>query len=417
MVVSAATGVTDLLISILENLHENKIPRYIDEIVKMHDELSPNQLSKNQKFMEQVLRLQRVLYGICYTEELSETLHDLVLSFGERLITFVIMDVLKELNRPIHIVYPEETLITNGRASHASIDLVSSEPLLVSKLESIFAQSNNPVIIIPGFYGISPQGKINLLGRSGTDYSASAVAYLLNSKNLTIWKDVPGFLSADPRVVPNAHKIPVLNYGEASELSHFGAKILHHRAVLPAKLKNIPIYIRNIYNPDETTLITSDGIIDRNKIIKSISYKKGLAILKFFNSIGASEAGVMDEITTSLNRHGIDIISVATSQTCIAFLVDKKGAEQKLGTIESECSSIAEAMAVENDIALVACVGEELSHTPGVAFKVFGALARKGINVDLISAGASTSALHFTVKEKDLDNAVLAIHDDLINGQ
>ncbi len=413
LIVSAATGITDLLISILENLREEKIPEYMDVLINRHDNLSPFDLRKNSDFLYEIRRLQRILFGISYTGELSDTLHDLVLSFGERLVTYVINDVLADTGKKVTTIYPETCLITNGKAKHASIDLLTSAPLLKKQIEQAISDRKNDVIIIPGFYGVSPSGKINLFGRSGTDYSASAVAYLLNSCHLTIWKDVSGFLSADPAIVNDAKRINSLNYGEASELSHFGAKILHHRAVIPAKLGKIPIRLRNIYHPEDVTIISSDTHIDREKIIKSISFMKGLAILKFYNTYGATEGGLMNKITTVLANMGIDVISVATSQTCISFLVKSDELEGKVASLELSCEDYVDSISVVENVSLIACVGEELAQTPGVAFRVFGAMAKSGVNVDMISAGASSSAIHFTVHQKDLKTAILSLHSAL----
>ena len=385
----------------------------MEMLIDRHDHLSPHRLRSNPAFLYEVQRLQRILFGICYTEELSDTLHDLVLSFGERLVTYVISDVVSETGKKVITIYPEKCLITDGKAKHASIDLGNSEPLLITEVEMVVRQNKDPTIIIPGFYGVSPNGKINLLGRSGTDYSASAVAYLLKSKHLTIWKDVAGFLSADPSIIKDAKRISSLNYGEASELSHFGAKILHHRAVIPAKLGNIPIRLKNIYDPEEETIISSNTHIDKNRIIKSISFMKGLMILKFYNTYGATEGGLMNKITSVLDGLGIEIISVATSQTCIAFLIRKVQIEKKLNSLKTACEGYIDSISAVNNVTLIACVGEELAKTPGVAFRVFGALAKNRINVDMISAGASSSAIHFTVQECDTDRAIESLHDAL----
>ena len=412
LVVSAIAGMTDLLTEIVENISEELIPHYVEAIIAKHNELSPRNLKLNKQFLKKVDQLRRVLYGICYTQELSGTLRDLVLSFGEQLVVFVIADVLEEhvTERSIHIIYPEDMLVTNGDVGRALIDLEKSAPRLQEKIKHILHSHTNPVIVIPGFYGVSEEGKITLFGRSGTDYSASAIANLLDSSFLTIWKDVSGFMSVDPRIVPEAIRIPELSYEEASELSHFGAKILHHRAVLPAREKGIPILIRNIQNPEKMTIIQKQATIRAGQIIKSITLMKGMAILKFYNTSGGSEKGIFFQLAKSVASCGIEIISIATSQTCISFLVRKAELEPNLKTIETQIKNIVDDIQIKSDVALIACVGEQLASTPGIAYKVFGAVSSRDVNVEMISAGASSTALHFTVNEDDVEQAVNAIH-------
>ncbi len=409
---SATSGTTDLLIEILNEgkIDEDLIPTYIERIVERHNELSPNDLWKNNEFLAQIERLRRVLYGVSYTEELSKSLKDLILSFGERLVVFIIRDILQETlpDRSVHIVYPEDFLLTDGNPSQARIDLKSSEELMIPLLEGIPHRS---VLIVPGFYGKSKEGKVTLFGRSGTDYTASAVAHILGTTSLTIWKDVAGFMTADPKIVKQAMKLETLSYSEAAELSHFGAKILHYRAVLPARLSGIQVVIRSIYNPEDVSVIKESS--DLSGSVKSISYIDNLAIIKLFNTRGGDQRGVFHRYAKLIEDEGVNIISIATSQTCIAFLVQMD--ELRNSTIVERSGEFTDSVVVEKGHALIACVGDALSRTKGIAMRTFSALARKGINIDLISAGASESALHFTVASSSLVQAVQAIHNELID--
>ena len=406
---SASAGITNYLTELVHtHLNEINIQEALTHLRNRHITLIDQLFEFPEPIEDDLKRLERLLYGIYYTEDLTPRTEDLILSFGERLIAPVLQGYLQNENLRTIIADPENFLITNGQYNQAVVLLEESEPRIKEVLNPLL--DANDVIIVPGFYGVSSEKIVTLLGRSGTDYTATSLAYGLDASSITIWKDVYGFMSADPHLVPSAHTIPILSYQEAAELAYFGAKLLHPRAASPARLKHLPIYIRHIDHLDAKTCITTE-FEQSGTIIKSVSHMNGLAVLKVYASIGGNTRGVLASIAEKTRDAGGNTISIATSQTSIAFLMTEFDAIQCIEPIQTLGKEIIDEVEIHSDISLICVVGEGLGHTPGIASKVFDAVSSTNVNVELISAGASSTAYHFTVNEKDLQPALQAIHN------
>ncbi len=414
MTVSAASGVTDFLREALEQVmhHEINVSASIKLLTERHVELLPKGTSEEgiSQLRKLISQVERLLFGISYTEELTPRTRDLVLSFGERLMAVIIHEYLQKEGIDALIIDPTELIVTDGVHGDAMALLEETEKLAKSKLREELHQ--HPIIIVPGFFGKSLEDhSVTLLGRSGTDYTATVLACALDAEKVIIWKEVQGFMSADPRIIPDAHNVPELSYEEAAELAHFGAKVLHPLAVPPARLKRIPIEIRHFYHPKTTTTIR-EGSNQKPTVIKSVSYLRDLAVLKIYATLGGHTRGVLAKIAASLENAGINVISIATSQTCIAFLLKKESITAAVKSIEHLKPRLIDSWIIDHDFALICVVGDGLAKTPGIAARVFNAVARERANVELISAGASHAAYHFTVKNQDLSRALKAVHDE-----
>jgi aspartate kinase len=236
------------------------------------------------------------------------------------------------------------------------------------------------------------------------------VAVALKAEYLEIWKDVAGFMSADPKFVPEAQLIPVLSYEEAAELAYFGAKILHPRTVEPARKKRLKIAIRNTLNPEAAgTLITARSPRP-SSVIKSVAYDTDIGILKVHASAVGARPGILAQVACRLTDSGINIKSVVTSQTCISLLLarqDLDGGYQALRTLSPKPYRRLERV---EDLALVGIVGQGLLQRKGIAARCFTAVADCDVNVEMISFGPSRAALYFLTGRKDLQKAVSAIH-------
>jgi aspartate kinase len=265
--------------------------------------------------------------------------------------------------------------------------------------------------VITGFFGRAPEGSVTVFGRNGSDYSAAAVANAMGASVLEIWKDVDGFMSVDPKIVPSARAIPHLSYDEAAELAYFGAKVVHPMTMEPARSGNIEIRVKNVFRPEApgTVIGGSSKKIDRG--IKSISCMKNLSLVKVFGDGTGYKLGVLADIAMLLRQAEINIYSVVTSLTCIAILVDKKDVTKAQKVLAE--SGGAPRMETHENFALMCIVGEGLGHHKGLASRVFKAVAKEGVNVGLISAGASLVAYHFTVDQADLEKATRAVHEEL----
>lgn len=287
VVVSAFFGVTSFIERKLQDVKERKeaISEIIDHLYAKHNEVILHYFKdeESRKLADRVLLnclagLEKYLTGINCICDIPDFLNDLVMSYGERLSSLMVTIVLQKLNLDCREVLPEHMpLLTNGEFTHASIDLAASAEGVRKALEG------DKTIIVPGFYGISENGKINLLGRGGTDYSAACIAYCLNADSLDVWKDVSGFMSADPAYVDHAVQHHRMSFTEAAELAYFGAKILHPQTVEPLHGSGIAVRLfdsRNITEkPEPLTIIDEEGIIT-DQVVKSISFSDKFGILK-----------------------------------------------------------------------------------------------------------------------------------------
>jgi aspartate kinase len=356
-------------------------------------------------------KLERLLYGVAYTEEVTPRTQDFVLSFGERLAVQVVAENLRQLGIDARAHEADAIgLISDDTYGNASALLDETRRRLAPFLRRQ-AQAGD-VSVITGFFGLSQEGKTATFGRGGSDYSAAVVAYALELPTIEIWKDVGGFMSADPKVVPEAFPLSALSYDEAAELSYFGAKALHPRSVQPARACGASILLKNIFQPDETGTRIGPDTVDRSGDVKSISYVRDLATLKVFSTGAGPKESLLSEVSTALTDSGTNVYSAATSQTCIALLVDAdgvSGAKKALGRLPP---GRLERIEVLPHVSLISFVGEGLGYAHGVAARVFRAVAERGVNVQLISAGASMVAYTFTVDNRDLEKAVQAVHKE-----
>ena len=417
VVVSAASGVTDSLKDFMSKpRNEKEIDDFLLTTKLRHIDMLPRKDGGIRKealdmIEGKVTKLERLLYGITYTEELTPRTNDLILSFGERLMAIVTAAKLDHVGLD---AVPMEAdalgLVTSEQHGNAVALLDKCEKNMGPTLESAVKKSKVPVVT--GFFGISESGHVTTVGRSGTDYTAAVIAYATNSKPIEIWKEVDGFMSADPKLVKNSFQIDRLSYEEAAELAYFGAQVLHAKAVQPAKMKGIDIVIKNLYKPDSPGTVIGGSKLAQKEVIKSVSYLSNMATLKVYDSGAGYKSGFLADISASLSKFGVNVFSAATSQTCVAILIYENDIPAAKKAVKSIIGGAGESFEVNPGVALVCTVGEGFGYTKGVAARVFKAVAAKNVNVDLISAGASMVAYHFTVDRKDLKNTINAIHDE-----
>ena len=224
-------------------------------------------------------------------------------------------------------------------------------------------------------------------------------------------------MSADPKIVPSSHLIDKLSYYEAAELSYFGAKILHPRTVNPLIKQSIPLFIRNFNSPENSgTEIHSEGL-EKESIIKSVTYNQNISVMKIKGSGVGSKPGIISEIGSKLSQLGINIYSIITSQTCINLLIDKKNSAISYNALKSMENGVIESVEHLDDEVVIAVVGIGIDRTPGLAAKLFNSVAQKNINIEMISLGASEVAIYFIVKQKDLEESIKAIHHDFFSNE
>jgi aspartate kinase len=419
IVISAIQGITDSLLEFMSReRREEEVQEFIkvlrDRHYKILAEVAGSMDVKQtavSKLTALLVRLERVLYGIIYLEELTPRTKDLVQSFGERMSVIVMAAMLQEIGvNAVPVEADELGIITDGTFGSATVDMETTRGNVAPRIYEMFKRQETPVIT--GFFAKTTDGFITLLGRNGTDYSASVIANAIDADSLEIWKDVDGFMSADPKAVPGAVPISHLSYEEAAELSYFGAKVLHPRTVEPARAKGITIRVRNVFKPAyEGTAIVPQGV-EGNRTIKSISSMPNMAMVRVYGAGLGSKSGVMSEISVLLSDAGIIVYSAATSQTCISLLIEERELKHAERALAEAKKGVVDRIESVRDVALLCLVGEGLGQKEGIAGKVFSIVASNGTNIGLISAGASTVALTFTVKRRDLERTTKTIHHE-----
>lgn len=416
VVVSAVAGVTDNLSRFMESLHtDEEIEDYVKELKKLHLELLPadKNLTKEavQALDQRFNKLETLLYGVSYTEEITPRTRDLIISMGERLCSIVLATRLRARGMNSSFFNSDELgIITDGIHGNATADLNECERSVGPKISALTKAGVIPVVT--GFFGISPGGHLTTFGRGGTDYSASVLGYACNASVIEIWKDVDGFMTADPKIATDAKQVEKLSYEEAAELAYFGAKVLHPRTVFPAMKKEIPIAIRNVLKLDSPGSMVFKNTTKRKNVLKSVSYLKNIATIKVFGTGAGYKTGFLRDISETMSEADINIYSATTSQTCVAMLIEKPDVEKAQDILEKMLGGYYERIEVMENIALICTVGSGLASTRGIAARVFKVVAANDVNVDLISAGASTVAYHFTIDKKDLQKTIKAIHSE-----
>lgn len=418
IVVSAFYGITDSLIDLLENVVSKPeiLKPSLDKIKNHKFEILSNYIKNTSALNDAkaqvedlIEELEKYLYGTAYIGETPDFLSDKILSYGEKLSANVINSVFNNNGIKSNVVLPAEIgLRTNDKYGDASVDF----KLCTTDLNEVF--KNKQVYIVPGFYGISSKGKVNLLGRGGTDYSAACIARLANAESLDIWKDVNGFMSADPKMVKNPILIKHLSHSEAAELAYFGAKILHPRTIEPLIDTNIPIRLFDIGALNGSikpiTIIDSSNS-EGAEIVKSITSSREFSLLKIKGPGLGIMPGILATIATNLNNADINIKSVITSQIAINLLLSEKDLKKSAKIISSlKLDEVSEVIPVK-DIAVIAVVGQGILEKPGIGYKIFKSLADENINILMSTLGGSDVVCYLVIDKHQEKIAITKIHN------
>jgi aspartate kinase len=418
IVISALNGITDMLIDgMTEALQdEAAIPSIISHLKNKHI-LVARHIIPTGKFYQKYSRdlndhlgqLERLYYGLNFTREITPKIADVISSFGERLSADLLASALRSRGFQSTYRLPHKIgLITDGKFGDATVNLPKTARNLQKNLLPLLKKEM--IVFVPGFFGVSETGDITTFGRGGSDYSAAVVAAAMRAEILEVWKDVPGYMSADPKFIPEAQLIPSLSYDEAAELSYFGAKILHPRTIEPLRKMKLNIAVKDTMNPDAPGSLIASRSPRARRFIKSVTHDPDIAILKVQGSGVGARPGVLARVSGTLTESGINIKSVVTSQTCISLLLAGKDLDKGYHAIKGLSPRPYRRLEKVQDVALVGIVGEGLLRRKGIAGRCFTAVARRGVNVEMIALGPSEVALYFVVCNKDLKKAVEAIH-------
>jgi len=424
IVVSAFGGITDMLIEgMAEALrHEPAIPSIIGLLRNKHILVARHIMPAGKPYQRYIRdlndhlgQLERLYYGLNFTRQTTPRMTDVISSFGERLSADLLASALRSRGLQVTYRLPHKIgLITDGKFGDATANLSKTSQNLQRHLSPLLKEGM--IVFIPGFFGVSETGDITTFGRGGSDYSAAVVAAAMGAEILEVWKDVPGYMSANPDFVPEARLIPLLSYDEAAELSYFGAKILHPRTVEPLRKMKLNIAVKNTMNPDAPGSLISSRTPKVPHLIKSVAHDTDIAILKVHASGVGARPGILALVSSTLTESGINIKSVVTSQTCISFLLSRKDIDRGYQALQSVRPRPYRKLAKVQDVALVGIVGEGILRLKGIAARCFSAVAERNVNIEMSSFGPSEVALYFIVRQKDLQKAVEAIHTTFFSG-
>ena len=417
-VLSALYGVTDFLINSIPVCvkEEDSITKTLSKLKEMHlnylKDIESEEVRKQAEFSlnEKISVLERFLYGIHYLKEISPRSKDLVQSFGERLSPIVLEAFLKDNGIDAEFIDAEEAgILCKGPFENAVVELNKTSVNL--KKKTILLEKK--VLLLPGYYGIDENNDVKTFGRGGTDYSAGFIANIFDAK-LEIWKDVSGFMTADPKVVETAKQIDFLNYTEAEELGYLGAKILHPKTIKPLREKSLFAEIKNLFEPEKKGTIVGEAKIKSAEIVKSIAVTKDIAIISFSSVEMVNSSGFAAWLFSKLAEGKISIDLISTSETTISFSVSAKDLDRALLLVnelkkETECN-----ISFKKDLSLIGVVGEGMRETTGISGRLFSALGNNKINIELISQGASEINISLVVKKPDLEKAIKLIHEEFI---
>ncbi|HKV05474.1 MAG TPA: lysine-sensitive aspartokinase 3 [Candidatus Acidoferrales bacterium] len=358
--------------------------------------------------MEAVLQehfgeLRGIVEGPCSAKEVAPRMLDAVASFGERLSSHVVALALQGKGIPSNHFDSRKLIVTDVRFTQAAPMISETYARIAASVGRIAGQC---VPVMGGFIGATREGVTTTIGRGGSDYTAALVGAAIGADEIEIWTDVDGVLTCDPALVPDAHPVRTISFDEAAELAYFGAKVLHPATVLPAKEKNIPVRILNSRRPDAPgTKIVAEPVACAN-ILKSIACKRGITVVSLRSTRMLGAHGFLRRIFEVFDRYETAVDMVATSEVSVSLTVDN---DARLAEICADLEPFTE-VTVERDQAILCAVGDNLRHTPGVAARVFDAV--KGVNVRMISQGASLRNLSLVVDSEDLSGAAAALHKE-----
>jgi len=418
VVVSALGGITDMILSaakmaaigtgyFLSELTAINT-RHFEVIEKLFSGVKQTEVKNNTQVL--LDELGRIVHGVSLIGELTPKTLDKIGGFGERLSSQIIAEFI-----PSSKWFDSSKLIrTNSDFGKAIVNFEITNQQIQSAFENF-----SGIALVPGFISSNELGEYTTLGRGGSDYTGAIFAAAMDVSSLEIWTDVNGFMTADPRVISKAYTIKELSYSEAMELSHFGAKVIYPPTILPVYKKGIPVRIKNTLEPQaEGTLITDSKLNGKDLPIKGISSISNITLITIQGLGMVGVTGISARLFGALARQNINVIliSQASSENSISFAIDSSSTAKAEGAIRQEFEREIQLdqinkVTIEENLAIVAIVGENMKHSTGVAGKLFHTIGKNGINIIAIAQGASELNISWVVKVSDLRKTLNVVHE------
>jgi aspartate kinase len=438
VVTSAFKGITDQLIHFYDkscgdgrknNENYNECRYIIDTIRKKHQDFIDENIKKETKeyketidFLESNINELVQLGKVVRLLRPSLDILDIIMSYGEKLSTYIVSKYFNSIDLKSKFISSDEIILTDDNFGRALPLLEETEKKIRKRIPTLLDSEGCEIVCITGFYGSTKDQKITTLGRGGTDLTAAIVAYGLESNyqcKVIYWKDVQGFLNADPKIARETSLLTQISYIEAKELAFFGSKVLHPLCLDVNEKRNIPSEIRPFDEPnsDEYTTITKEAIKGDN-LIKAITSIKRLSMVTIESGTMISLPGTAAKLFNLLGENNINIkfISQSSSENNITFGIDLEDS-MKVSFLLRNSDWFGKqwfSIKIDNDISLIAVIGAGMLHTPGIAGKVFTTLGNNGVNVRAIAQGSSELNITIIIKREDCTNAVNVLYDAFI---
>jgi len=423
VVFSAFQGITDSLISISNKAvaRDDSYLKDLEQLERTHYDaiefLVPESLREASRKRVNILleELKEIVHGVYLVKELTLRTLDYIMSFGERLSCIIISDGMN--SRGLEAEYLDSRLLIKTDDSFGAAKVKFS--ITYKNIQAYFSQ-HSKIQVITGFIGSTEKNETVTLGRGGSDYSASIFGAALDVDEIEIWTDVDGILTADPKKVLDSFSLSSVTYEEAMEMSHFGAKVIHPPTMKPALIKKIPIRIKNTFNPSFSgTVITEkeeSGIFS----VKGISSIDDITLLRITGSGMVGVVGIASRIFGALAKEKINVILItqASSEHSVCLAILPQFGQQSKNLIEEEFKwemrdGMIDEVVVEPGMSIIAVVGEDMRHTPGISGKVFQSLGKNGINIIAIAQGSSELNISLVIQKEFLKKALNVLHNSL----
>lgn len=421
VVSSAMVGVTNILTELAETASKgNDFKKGLIEIEQRHFTVIKEMITvknQNPSFTQIKIfinELEDLLQGVCSLRELSLQSKDLILSYGEKCSTFLLSQIAQQYFSESLYVDASTLIKTDSNFGNARVHTSVTEHLL----QEFYKKHSNQVLFFTGFIASNENNRITTLGRGGSDYTAAILAAALNAEEIELWSDVDGMLTADPRVVKKAFSLSELSYTEAMELSYFGAKVIYPPAMIPAFRKKIPIVLKNTFNPSFKGTRIEEHTHKNTYPIRGISSIDEISLINITGSGMIGKIGFSGKLFSLLAREQINVILItqSSSEHSITFAIEPKDVQKAKQLFNSEFELELETnklnpLVVEENLCVLAIVGENMKQTPGISGKLFQALGRNGINIHAIAQGSSEYNISVIIKRKNISKALNAVHD------
>jgi aspartokinase/homoserine dehydrogenase 1 len=426
VVVSAMSGVTDQLLLLAQSASQGNeaYKTIIQNIEQKHLDavralLPIQQQSATLSLVKQMLNeLEANCEGLFMLRELSLRMQDKLVSYGEILSSKIIAAAFDAKGIKQQWVDSRLVIKTNSNYQNAVVDKEAT----TKAIQTYFSAPENnsyDIYMAPGFIASDAEGNTTTLGRGGSDYTGAIYAAALKATALEIWTDVSGMMTADPRMVQNAKEIPIISYQEAMELSHFGAKVIYPPTIQPVMQQNIPVWIKNTFQPEHPGTIIMNESPDNGNFIRGISSIKNICLLSLEGSGMVGIPGFSKRLFEALAKKHINIILItqSSSEHSICVGVNAQDAHLAKLAVDSEFeqeinTEKVDPLIIEKDVAILALVGEQMKSHPGVSGKMFGVLGRNGINVRAIAQGSSEKNISAVIATQDVRKAINVLHEE-----